>query len=68
MKHEMRIEAGIEQVPGEPSTWAEHRPTGKAQITCSCGYDSGTLATADAARIASDHIGFDVTTSSAWRA
>lgn len=67
MKHELRIQAETEQIPVEPGAWAEYRSTGQAQLTCSCGYDSGIVPKTGAVQLASDHLGFDVTQSSSWR-
>ena len=68
MKHELQVDSEIEQkIPEADDHWAEYRHTGRAQLTCSCGYDSGTVAKADVVRLASDHMGFDVTQSANWR-
>ncbi|MFM9634761.1 hypothetical protein ACKI10_45350 [Streptomyces galilaeus] len=68
MKHELSIQAETERMPAEPGAkWAEYRATGQAQLTCSCGYDSGKVPKAGAAQLASNHLGFDVTQSSNWR-
>lgn len=68
MRHELRAQADVEQTnPEADDQWAEYQHTGRAQLTCSCGYDSSTVAKADVARLASDHLGFDVTQSTNWQ-
>jgi hypothetical protein len=64
VRHELRAQAEVEQTnPEADGQWAEYQHTGRAQLTCSCGYDSGTVPKGDASRLASNHVGFDVTKS-----
>lgn len=40
--------------------WREIEHTGTAEVTCSCGYDSGMIPSSDIRRVASEHVGYDV--------
>ncbi|HEX4813357.1 MAG TPA: hypothetical protein VFV66_11455 [Nonomuraea sp.] len=59
MKHEMNYERHHREKPTS-RPWKEFEHTGTAQVTCSCGFDSGTIPSSDIRRVASDHVGFDV--------
>lgn len=59
MRHEMNFERHIREVPTS-GAWREIEPTGTAQVTCSCGFDSGVIPFTDVRRVASDHVGYDV--------
>ena len=56
VQHHMTLERGVRPVT-EPSTpgWAEYEHDGSARAQCSCGLDTGWVATDDAASAARHH-------------
>lgn len=61
MKHEITFHKDIRGLPPTDDGWRQIEPAGTCTITCSCGYDSGTIPNSDIARTASEHVGFDIT-------
>jgi len=61
VKHEIDVRRDTRELPPTEDGWKQFEPAGTCTVTCSCGYDSGTIPDRDVARTASDHVGFDVT-------
>lgn len=59
MRHEINFERHHQEKPTS-GPWKEYEPTGTAQVTCSCGFDSGTISVSDIRRVVSGHVGYDV--------
>ncbi|MFU0241679.1 hypothetical protein ACKI1J_38815 [Streptomyces scabiei] len=59
MKHKINYERHTREKPTS-GLWREIEHTGTAEVTCSCGFDSGEIPASDIRRVASEHVGFDV--------
>ncbi|MFI1030749.1 hypothetical protein [Streptomyces sp. NPDC020951] len=55
MRHALSIEKDIREKP-TTGPWKEYEPAGTAAATCSCGFATGTIATAEASRLARAHL------------
>jgi hypothetical protein len=62
VRHEIRTENDTRELPPTQDGWRQFVHVGTATVTCSCGFNSGPIPRTDATRVASDHVGYDVTT------
>lgn len=57
MKHILSLERDVQDKPiPTQQNWREREHTGTARAQCSCGFDTGTVPTADAARLGHAHL------------
>lgn len=57
MRHELGFSKDVRQKPAGPDAeWAEYEPTGTARAKCSCGFDTGTVPTAEAVELGRKHL------------
>lgn len=57
MKHTLSLDRDVQDKPTPTQqTWREVEPTGTARAHCSCGFDTGTVPTADAVRLGHAHL------------